>query len=147
MSANGGLPEQNEYCEAEEKEHGPRGRDDVNGRDVSTPPHMLPGGTGISGWQSPLSIRETLIVLVAVAGLMFEGSQTNSQMAQRAPVVTSLSATITALHQDVATTSAEMRSHIEAPGHSVSMERIAVLNNRLDDLTARVKLLEGSAGH
>src|SRR5262249_55983986 len=101
-----------------------------------------PAGSGIGTWQSPLTIRETIIVLMAVGALMFQWAQINSQLGQVSHDVAQLSASLASIHPDVATTAAGVRTHVETPGHSVSMERIAVLQNRLDEVSAQVKQLQ-----
>lgn len=111
------------------------GTDPVSGGPVKD--GMMPGG--VSEWRSPLSIRETLILLFAVGGFIIQWQQ----LAGRLDMIQSNMAVITANMQasraDLIAVQEDLRRHEALAGHGVEMDRIENITHRLDSLEGEVR--------
>jgi len=93
----------------------------------------------VSEWRSPLSIRETLILLFAVGGFIIQWQQ----LAGRLDMIQSNMAVITANMQasraDLIAVQEDLRRHEALAGHGVEMDRIENIAHRLDSLEGEVR--------
>ena len=111
------------------------GTDPVSGGPVKD--GMMPGG--VSEWRSPLSIRETLILLFAVGGFIIQWQQLAGRLDLIQSNIAVLTATVQAGRTDLSALQEEVRRHEALPGHSVEMDRLETMGHRLDTLEGEVR--------
>ena len=113
------------------------GFDPVTGEPVKKDDGMTPGG--VSDWRSPLSIRETLILLFAVGGFIIQWQQLAGRLDLIQSNIAVLTATVQAGRTDLSALQEEVRRHEALPGHSVEMDRLETMGHRLDTLEGEVR--------
>jgi len=111
------------------------GTDPVSGGPVKD--GMMPGG--VSEWRSPLSIRETLILLFAVGGFIIQWQQLAGRLDMIQSNMAVITATVQAGRTDLSALQEEVRRHEALPGHSVEMDRLETMGHRLDTLEGEVR--------
>jgi hypothetical protein len=113
------------------------GTDPVTGEPVNRDDGMKPGG--VSDWRSPLSIRETLILLFAVGGFIIQWQQLAGRLDLIQSNITVLSTSVQSSRSDFTVLQEEVRRHEALPGHSVAMDRMETLQHRMDSLEGEVR--------